>query len=147
MKNLVLALGGLTVAAAPAAAQAVWECTIGQRVVDARGTAGVIVSAHGDECLIKYDGGQTQGWAPWQALRGAAPAKSAVLPLAAPRVAPLGSAGPPPGNGTAAVAILKPVVSNRLFTMPIRGVMCCSPPRPTERRCAFWSIPAQALSS
>jgi len=116
VKWLVLALGGLTVAAAPspAAAQAVWECTIGQRVIDARGKPGVIVSAHGDECLIKYDGGQTQGWTPWQALHGATAAKSAVPPPAAPRVAPPGSAGPPPGDGPAAVAILRPAVSNRL---------------------------------
>jgi clan AA aspartic protease (TIGR02281 family) len=111
VKKLVLALGGLTVAATPslASAQAVWECTIGQRVIDARGNPGVMVSGHGDECLIKYDGGQTQGWARWQTLSAAAPAKPA-----APRVAPPGSAGPPPGNATAAVAILKPEVSNRL---------------------------------
>lgn len=116
MKLLGLALSGLTVAAtpSPAAAQAVWECTIGQRVIDPRGTVGVIVSARGEECLIKYDGGQIQGWAPWQALRGAAPAKSAVPPPAAPRIAPPGSAGPPPDNGAAAVAILRPPVSNRL---------------------------------
>ena len=117
MKKLVLALGGLTVAATPslATAQAVWECTIGQRVVNARGTPGVIVAARGEECLIKYNDGQTQVWAPWQALRAAAPAKSGAPPPGAPSPgAPPGSAGPPPNVGPAAVAILKPVVSNRL---------------------------------
>lgn len=119
MKNLLLALGGLAVAAVPppAVAQAVRECTIGHHVTDDRGTAGVIVSARGDQCLIRYDDGQTHGWAPVQALRAAALAKSAAPPGATPPElgADALSANPLPKNRADAVAIFRPAVSNRLI--------------------------------
>lgn len=128
MKSLVLALVGWAVVAttsSPAAAQAVWDCTIGQRVVDARGTPGLIVAAHGDECLIKYLDGRTHGWVPWQALRAEASGKPAAAPpalVARPSGNPPSgnppsggrSATPPPKSAADAVAVVRPTIANRL---------------------------------
>jgi aspartyl protease family protein len=121
VKTLILALGGSIVAAVPSlgAAQAISECTVGRHVVDDRGTSGVIVSARGEQCLIKYNSGQTQGWAPSKSLRaapgakGVTPAAGATPPaLAANPFSP--GTPPPPKNGSDAVAILRPKVSGRL---------------------------------
>jgi aspartyl protease family protein len=139
VRKLVLALAGLIVAAVPppAAAQAVEECTLGQHVVDDRGTAGVIVGAHGDQCLIKYDGGHAQGWAPWKALRAGVAAKLGTPLTGTPSpgrpspgtprsgASPGGATPPPPvanplstpwppKNGADSVAVMRPPVSNRL---------------------------------
>jgi hypothetical protein len=115
VKSLVLALGGWAVVATTpslAGAQAVWDCTIGQRVVvDARGTSGLIVAAFGDECLIKYDGGRTRGWVPWQALRAEAPGKPAAPPAALvirPSGNPRSGALPPASGADAAAATAAP---------------------------------------
>jgi aspartyl protease family protein len=97
-------------------AQAVRGCPLGRHVTDDRGIEGMIVSARGDQCLIKYNDGQTHGWAPVQTLRAAAPAKSGTPPLATtPELGTdLPSANPLPKNAADAVAILRPEVSNRL---------------------------------
>jgi clan AA aspartic protease (TIGR02281 family) len=118
VKNLVLALAGLAVAAVPlpAAAQAVQECTVGQQVTDDHGKEGVIAAAHGDQCLIKYNDGKTQGWVAPQTLHATAPGKSDAPPPGKPPALganPL-SVNPPPKNGADAVAILRPTVNNRL---------------------------------
>jgi aspartyl protease family protein len=118
VKNLLLALGGLAVGAVTplAVAHAVPECTIGHHVTDDRGTEGVIVSARGDQCLIKYDDGHTRGWAPIQTLRDTAPAKTGAPPRAMspePGADPP-SPGPLPKNAADAVVVLRPAVTNRL---------------------------------
>ena len=158
VKSLVLALGGwAVVATAPslAAAQAVWECTIGQRVVDAHGTPGWIVAAHGDQCLIKYDDGRTQGWVPWQALRGAASVKPAAPPptlvirppgsrQSGPQTGPR-SAAPPPTSG--ADAIGRPTVGNRLVYQadpPGHVLLTGAAAVATLAPLRFMSIPARA---
>jgi aspartyl protease family protein len=134
VKRLVLAFAGLIVAAVPppVAAQAVDGCAIGQHVVDNRGAGGVIVAAHGDQCLIKYDGGHAQGWAPWTARRVGTAAKPATPPAGrqtpgrSPPVTPRSGATPPPPvanplstsrpsqNDADSVAVVRPPVSNRL---------------------------------
>lgn len=132
MRKLVLALAGVIVAAvlSRAAAQAVEGCTIGQHVVDDRGAGGVIVAAHGDQCLIKYDGGHAQGWAPSKALRAGAAAKPGRPPAGtsssgtpSPGTPPAAATPPvanplsvpwPSKNAADAVAVTRPPVSNRL---------------------------------
>jgi aspartyl protease family protein len=134
VRTRVLALAGLILAAVPlpAAAQAVEGCTVGQHVVDDRGAGGMIVAAHGDQCLIKYDGGHAQGWALSQSLRAGAVAKPGSPPAGRPLPGRPSSGTPPGGalrlppvanplstplpakNGGDAVAVTRPPVSNRL---------------------------------
>jgi aspartyl protease family protein len=118
VNNLLLAFVGLAVAGTPlpAVAQAVRACPIGQQVTDDRGTQGTVVSARGDQCLIKYNDGQTHGWAPLQTLRAAAPATSNTTSPATP---PEHRSDPPSGdplrkNAADAVAIFRPEVADRI---------------------------------
>jgi aspartyl protease family protein len=135
MIKSLAALAGVIAAAVPppAAAQAVEGCTAGQHVVDDRGAGGVIVAAHGDLCLIKYDGGRAQGWAAWKALRAGTAAKPGTPPAGrplpgrpSPGTPPAGATRLPPvanplstplpaKNGADSVAVMRPPVSSRLI--------------------------------
>ena len=64
MVTRLSALCALVVAAAVpvSEAQTLTKCTLGQPVVDHEGKSGVIVSAAGNLCQVKYPNGQAYGW-------------------------------------------------------------------------------------
>jgi aspartyl protease family protein len=62
-------------AAAPGhgAPQTLTKCSIGEQVTDNEGHIGVIVAADGEVCQLRYDDGQTRGWASWSLRPAVAP--------------------------------------------------------------------------
>lgn len=84
-------------AAAPRVARAqAAGCAVGRQVVDDTGNAAVVIAADGPLCLLKYRGGEMQGWVPGARLRPA----------------PAGAAAP---AGAGRVAVLRPeIAANRL---------------------------------
>jgi aspartyl protease family protein len=100
----------LAIAAIPAlaAAQMPGGCPFGQRVVDDRGHAGLIVGGRDTLCLVKYQDGVMQRWVDADQLRITAPSGRTAPGEASPNPA---AAEPESAQG---VTILRPTIVNRL---------------------------------
>jgi aspartyl protease family protein len=114
---IAASLVGLITLASFAAAQVPVGCRPGQTVADLHDKIGVIVTGHGDACLIKSKDGHTQRWIGLQEIR----------PIETPsKAAPPTSVPDPPGSAaeavTAGVRIAKPLtVNRRVYRADARG--------------------------
>ncbi len=100
MQRALLLIGAALLAGAPAAAQGLGKCTLGQAVVDSGGKQGVIVSGSADLCVVRYANGQIIGWTLANLRPAASLSKSAAT---APTVI-----APGPPSASPAVTVIRP---------------------------------------
>lgn len=104
----ILAAVVATSTAAPAMAQGMSGCQLGQSIVDDSGRAGIVVGSRESLCLVKYKDGTVQSWVPLGSLKA-----GSSMSAGAESVKPVAPGVEPP-VGVFGVTVLRPQELNRL---------------------------------